>query len=364
MKCYNPYVGPTGRRVRARVDKAHNPMQGHHICFTVFHWTGPDATAIPYVEPMQYLAYQHEKGGNTERDHLQGFVSFKKKLRLKAVQEILHDATAHLEPKSKYSTFEQAAGYCQKTDPTYVAGPWVFGTLPTGQGHRSDLDDAIEMVKAGKTNYEIAMACPKAVVTYASGLMNLRSWQLPMRDSKLQPEIIVHIGIPGAGKSWCAREQLEAKHIGPIYEYSPDMKGFFQRYAGQKAVLFDEIGGFQLNALKQLLHPGSICANIKNSDMPWLAECIHICSNHSPDDWYWRSMKDDPEASLPLWRVFAKVLVWHTVYDPSYTLPRYREFVREATDGNGEHLRDQVMDFWGNERIKRGLPRCETHSDK
>jgi len=354
-----PAPGPSVPSKRARL-----PLFPRHVLITMFSFdvSLEDPLSSRWNDSeMDYWMYQHEKAATTDRDHLQIYVCFKKTLRLNQIQSFMGDSTCHVEKKR--GTVQEAINYCSKTE-TRVKGPWTRGTVPLEQGHRSDLDHIVDGMKDGslKNPMDVARNYPKHFILHHAGIQALFALAAPHRDRYVQPEVYVSFGVAGSGKSHYSRAMLENSHtVDQIYEYNPGMKGYFQRYMGQKGVLFDEIGGFTLNDLKVLLHPGDTTVNVKYGDYPWLAETIAINSNHSPDDWYWKALQNDSQASLPLWRVFKVVMVWDHPYAPDDPLPRFREFVRDPTDTGGVKLRRDVMDYYGDMRERLGLTRYETH---
>lgn len=122
---------------------------------------------------MDYLIFSMEQGTHV---HLQGYVAFTKQLRLKAAEKLL-GGHAHLE-RAK-GTPQQNKDYCSKTDETHLLGPWEWGTLPVGAGHRTDLDTAIASIKAGAPMLEVANASPAIYVHFNRGLLALQSLVFP-----------------------------------------------------------------------------------------------------------------------------------------------------------------------------------------
>ena len=151
-----------------------------HWCFTINESADAlfsrEATPRDIWNPdtMDYLIFSMEKGTHV---HLQGYVAFTKKIRMSGVKKALKDNTAHVEP-AKGSPAQNKA-YCSKLDETHLLGPWEWGTLPAGQGHRSDLDAAIADIDSGKSMTQVARDNRATFVRYYRGLSVYQSLMFP-----------------------------------------------------------------------------------------------------------------------------------------------------------------------------------------
>lgn len=101
---------------------------------------------------MAYLIYQEEEAPDTKKHHLQGYVQFKKKCRMKKAKDWLGgNMRVHLEPmKGKPS---EAAAYCKKEESRVEGGlKKEEGHLAprAGNGTRTDLISLMDELKAGK----------------------------------------------------------------------------------------------------------------------------------------------------------------------------------------------------------------------
>jgi hypothetical protein len=107
---------------------------------------------------MKYMVYQLEKCPTTGREHWQGYVEFRNPRTMESVKRALRLNGVHLEIRRGTAT--EAAEYCKKEESRAQhaeAGPHEFGEQPQGQGHRSDLDAVVNLVKEGKSVEEIAV---------------------------------------------------------------------------------------------------------------------------------------------------------------------------------------------------------------
>lgn len=131
---------------------------------------GASADEHPWDDRVEYAIWQLEACPETGNLHMQGYVEFFGNQRLSAVRRYL--PTAHWE-KRRGSDVE-AREYCRKQDHSYVDGPWEYGEFePAQQGKRTDLDAAVEALKAGGIK-RVAEACPTAYIKYSRGFAALR----------------------------------------------------------------------------------------------------------------------------------------------------------------------------------------------
>ena len=117
---------------------------------------------------MDYLVYQLEKAPTTGQLHLQGYVAFKKRTTLKTAGSAI---STHAHFTSARGTPAQNKAYCTKAD--RLQGPWEFGSLPAGHGHRSDLDSACKAIASGASASSLATTAPTTYVHYHRGLKAL-----------------------------------------------------------------------------------------------------------------------------------------------------------------------------------------------
>ncbi len=133
-------------------------VQSRSYCFTKY-----NNLSIPIVDfkdksqPIRYVVYQHELCPITNKEHLQGYVEFKKLMTFKQTKNIFNDQTIHLEKRR--GTRDQARLYCMKiktrkqgTTPA-EQGNWKSG----GQGARTDLHEITDKILSGNLNKEQLM---------------------------------------------------------------------------------------------------------------------------------------------------------------------------------------------------------------
>lgn len=95
-----------------------------------------------------YVVYQRERGvGGTE--HFQGYVQWKKQVRMTSIKAILGQRV-HLE-KAK-GTPKQASDYCKKEEGR-VDGPHEFGEISEA-GRRNDLEEFIAAASSRELTHD------------------------------------------------------------------------------------------------------------------------------------------------------------------------------------------------------------------
>lgn len=138
-----------------------------HWCFTINNPT--EADEFEPTDQVRYLVYQLEVG-ETGTPHIQGYVEFHKKMSLAAVKRWL--PRAHLEPRR--GPREAAREYCMKEE-GQLSEPVEYGDFNAGgQGRRTDLSDACDLVKEGGAK-RVAREMPDVYAKFHRGLHALEA---------------------------------------------------------------------------------------------------------------------------------------------------------------------------------------------
>lgn len=185
---------------------------------------------------IRYLLYQLERAPTTGQLHLQGFVTYSQVHSLAQVKVTLHHDTAHVEKMQ--GTVQQSIDYCTKST-TKVAGPWSVGTPPTGQGHRTDLDEVTAAIKSGASKRKICEDFPVAAVKYSKGLDYLRH-TLDSCPKWRNLTVWWVWGKTGTGKTRMAMDSVD----DPTKIHIVHSDGqWWDGYDGQDSILFDDFYG-------------------------------------------------------------------------------------------------------------------------
>ena len=190
-------------------------------CFTINNYTAAECQTISdSADNFDYLCFGRERGDNNT-PHLQGYLILKQKLRLANVKVLPGFARAHLEVSR--GTPKQASDYCKK-DGDFEE----FGSLPTGQGRRSEFDALKEWIKACEeppSDRDLAEEFPSLWGRYRSACVSfrdlfgprpklvegeLRGWQARVNEMVEAPAddrkvIFVCDENGNSGKSWLTR---------------------------------------------------------------------------------------------------------------------------------------------------------------
>jgi len=240
--------------------------------------------------------FQGELAPTTNTFHLQGFVVFKKQLRLSAAKTALGSDTIHLERTQ--GTRQSNYAYCTKVSsrcPDPDCGPFVFGDFEVKRGTRSDLAQVADMVKEKAPMRQIALEFPEQFIKYSGGIQKLHAVVNDV-DRNAPPQVIIIIGDSGVGKTEYVRKRYPGAYYVPQKDGST---WFWQGYAYQEVVVFEEFAGSNYcpyEVFKQLFSAAPFHVNMKNASASFTSKTIVMTSNHHPYEWYTRCDRE------PLWR--------------------------------------------------------------
>jgi len=141
--CLMSRIERTAGTAVAKSSQKSEMSRAKHWCFTLNNYTEEDVLIVDGLldacEECTYVIYGKEVG-ESGTPHLQGFISFSKRLRLSQVRTVF-PSNPHLEVSRNPL---HAINYCKKDGDFYEFGTWVGG-----QGARGDLDAFKDAVKAG-----------------------------------------------------------------------------------------------------------------------------------------------------------------------------------------------------------------------
>lgn len=254
-------------------------------CFTVWLRYAENFEVPDTFKHFKYCVYQLESCPTTGKLHLQGYVEFKRSVRIRKVKELFKCPEMHLE--RRMGSREAARQYCMVPihdgkDKGRVEGTTIeFGIWEATQGQRTDLKSLAEDVKKGMKDWELAEKHPVPYMKFSKHIGALRLASKPaVRE---QPEVLVLYGETGSGKT---RFVYDNNPLESIFRMESEYK-WFDGYQDHPVVLFDEfMCQFKLGFFLQLLDRYPIRVQVKGGFVNWNPKKIYITSNFKPDLWY------------------------------------------------------------------------------
>lgn len=274
--------------------------QVRHWSFT---WYDTDTTPTWNPDKMTYMVYQPEVCPTTNRPHFQGYVAFKRSMKMGMVKKTLGSKTVHVEVVQ--GTPEQARHYCMKPVEGCVChhcmGQGVrieggeiteHGTF-TFQGKRSDLEEVSKAIKEGKSIKEIASLHTTSAIRYLKGIVSVHKLINVVRRQGEVENVIFYGDTTCYKTTICWNLYGEADiwndYIGP---------GWWENYNGQEIALYDEFNGrehMDSSMFKKITDKFPVNVPFKGGSNPYLARVNLFTSNVDPRDWYsrvhWKPIK-------------------------------------------------------------------------
>lgn len=251
-------------------------------------WLGTIPYSVDYCLNSKFdgsVAYakgQREIGQNTNYEHWQVIVYFKKPVRLSHCKKTF-GTQSHWEPTRSAA----ADDYVWKDDTAVDGSRFEWGTKSIRRNERADWDAVVADARSGRLDQ-----IPSDILVRCYG--NLRR----LAADNLQPIQVertckVYWGATGTGKSHRAWSEagLDA------YPKDPRTK-FWDGYNGQDCVIIDEFrGGIDISHILRWLDKWPVIVEIKGSSIVLKATKIFITSNLDPRLWY-PDIDDETKSAL------------------------------------------------------------------
>lgn len=227
-----------------------------------------------------YACWGFEAAPKTGRKHWHVYLRTKSRARMDTVKNIIECNSAHLE---KCRGDEKAnKDYCWKDGSTLRGERGEFKPEEgKGQGHRTDLDEAAEMVLAGASIKQVARTLPKTFVRNFRGLKALAD---EIKEVPVQRDVAVLVlwGPTGTGKTHRVRTAWPDCYVVQAGPHPWDS------YSGQTTICFEEFvhQDWPINAMNQYLDKWKVelTARYYNRYAEWTR--VVICANSPPTTFY------------------------------------------------------------------------------
>lgn len=234
------------------------------------------------VADLQYFVMQMEVAPVTGHVHGQGYFFFSKKKTFAFVSKIFPGS--HVEPAK--GSPQQNITYCTKSEtrkPDTV--PYHFGTAPE-QGRRTDIRDAIDLVRGGGGRRELFESNPIIFFRYPTlvsitKILSATNYRQEALQRSQQAECILLYGPPGLGKSTLATK------LFPKAYHKPSGK-WFDGYEGQREIILDDFTGADMccGDFKRLVDVQPLSVEVKGGFVDVVSDFFVVTSNFFPEKWW------------------------------------------------------------------------------
>ena len=300
MHIYNGHLMSSRTRKQASKRK--------HYCFTINNPSKNDEKQVLKFaahEWCSFLVYQHEVGEEGTY-HLQGFLSLVTQRRFKEFLLYFPRArmakangkpSANLRYCSKDESRATIVGWSKqfKALPTMEThlhvGPFVFGEVPAGQGRRTDLAQACQIISDGGSLGDVAKLDLSTAARYSRNLNDLKFILMRERAYEARDiDVLIINGPTGSGKSHLAYEMGRNDPNGYFVLCAGSTKSqlWFDGYEGEGTLVMDEFRPTwcTYSYLLRLLDKWPLRLPMKGSHTWALWTKVIITTTHPLGTWY------------------------------------------------------------------------------
>lgn len=247
-------------------------------CFTINNWTQEELDCLLQCgkEKAKYLCIGREVGSGGTR-HLQGYVNFKNKRRMRQVKALPGFMRAHLEAAK--GTEKQASDYCKKD------GDYLEIGESGCAGRRLDLETAAKILTESGGNLKcVAEACPGVYIKYGRGLRDYASVMKLKQPRNFKSTVIVICGDPGCGKTRYVMEDCREKGLSMYWK----PRGiWWDGYDGEDVVVYDDFYGWvPYDEMLRVMDRYPLKVPVKGGYVDFTSKIIYVTSNVKPEEWY------------------------------------------------------------------------------
>lgn len=328
MGCWAAGLGNT---IPAQMERT---PQIRHWCFT---WFNQNAYPTWNPDKMLYLVYQVEVAPDTGNLHVQGYVEFKRSVRLGSAKKILGDNTTHFEPRQ--GSRDQARAYCMKEE-SRLHGPYEFGEWVPGEEARSESKLVVDAIQHGVPLTEIYQNFPNTALRMFKNIGQLWNvFNVKPRDGTTDVNNIVLFGDAGVGKTRFVHSYCRRHGTVPYHGYIGALSAnWWEGYVGQQWALYDDFDGrnhMDVSYFKKICDRYPVIVPVKGASVEYCGIVNFFTSNVYPIEWYTREHWDAVKRRIThciWWR--SSSIVCETCRDQGYEcalVAEINDVVREWT---------------------------------
>lgn len=260
-------------------------MTARAWCFTGFDLTILDRLPTIYDEGgFRFCVAQVERGSETCREHVQGYVEFRNSIRMSGIKALFGDNALHLEKRR--GNRDEARKYCRKEE-SRLWGPLEWGDFEEGgQGSRADLASLKRRIDEGDGDLELAELDFGTWLRYHKGFERYRYLRARSNTALRAVQVLVIQGPSGFGKSYQAYDLCPgAYRLAP-----PNQRGgavWWDGYNGHRDVIIDDFDGWMgYRSFLTLLDPYPLQLPVKGGFAVAEFTRVIITTIVEPKMWY------------------------------------------------------------------------------
>lgn len=243
--------------------------------FTDHSMSDPTEIYYKYKDIIRYMAWGHEHGKKTGKEHFQGCIQFINKKTKGGVLRIMKQINKDISIRPLIAEEIHLENYIKKECLLKEFGKLMY------QGHRTDLENIKKLLDNGSTMKNIA---DDYFQTWCNNHNAFQKYKEMVAKEKTKEfrhvEVIVLEGETGTGKTRKAMEEATFKIEG-------DGLPWWDGYEGEKCILLDEYSNqLSITKLLNVLDGYQLRLPIKGGHTYANWNKVYITTNNCWDDWH------------------------------------------------------------------------------